>query len=79
MEQLLAPHYRTTTTRISHEKVVLVAQDTTTLNYDAHPMTEGLGHIGYSTEHGIGLMELGSPIFMSCLIMRAAKSPAPSF
>lgn len=56
MEQLLEPHFAATTTRIGHEKVVLVAQDTTTLNYDAHPMTEGLGHIGSSTEHGIGLM-----------------------
>lgn len=56
MDQLLAPHYTATTTRIGHEKVVLVAQDTTTLNYTAHPMTTGLGHIGSSTEHGIGLM-----------------------
>lgn len=56
MEQLLATHYAATTTRISQEKVVLVAQDTTTLNYDAHPSTLGLGHIGSSTENGIGLM-----------------------
>lgn len=56
MESLLAPHYKATTTRISHEKVVLAAQDTTTLNYTAHPMTEGLGHIGSSVETGLGLM-----------------------
>lgn len=56
MEQLLTTHFAATTTRIRHEKVVLVTQDTTTLNYTAHPMTEGLGHIGSSMEHGIGLM-----------------------
>ena len=42
---ILAPHYQTTETRIREQRVVLAAQDTTTLNYSTHPQTEGLGYI----------------------------------
>jgi len=43
---ILAPHYTATEARIREHAVVLVAQDTTTLNYSTHPHTEGLGPIG---------------------------------
>lgn len=50
METLLAAHYESTLTRAKRESVVLAVQDTTTLNYNAHPATENLGPIGY---HGL--------------------------
>lgn len=46
MENTLAGHYAATTDRIrKHHGVILAAQDTTSLNYHAHPATDGLGHI----------------------------------
>jgi hypothetical protein len=56
MEKVLAPHYETTLGRISREEVVLAVQDTTSLNYTAHPATENLGPIGYRQDRGIGLI-----------------------
>ena len=56
MEKLLQSHYEATLNRISEEKVVLVVQDTTTVNYSAHPLTEGLGPISPKSEGVIGLM-----------------------
>ena len=37
MEKILEPHYESTLCRIRKEKVVLSVQDTTSLNYSAHP------------------------------------------
>jgi Druantia protein DruA/Transposase DNA-binding/Transposase Tn5 dimerisation domain len=56
MEKVLAPHYETTLGRISSEEIVLAVQDTTSLNYTAHPATQNLGPIGYRLDRGIGLM-----------------------
>lgn len=56
MDQALAPHYEATLPRINRERVVLAVQDTTTLNYTAHPATENLGPIGYRADRGIGLL-----------------------
>jgi hypothetical protein len=56
MEKVLAAHYETTLGRISREEVVLAVQDTTSLNYTAHPGTQNLGPIGYRLDRGIGLM-----------------------
>ncbi len=56
MEKLLKSHYEATLKRISEEKVVLVVQDTTSLNYSAHPLTEGLGPISPKSEGVIGLL-----------------------
>jgi hypothetical protein len=53
---ILAPHYAATETRIRDHKLVLVAQDTTTLNYSTHPHTSGLGPIGAASEYIRGLM-----------------------
>jgi len=56
MEKVLAPHTEATLDRISREEVVLAVQDTTSLNYTAHPATQNLGPIGYRLDRGIGLM-----------------------
>lgn len=57
MDKLLAPHYEATVNRVAKENVVLAVQDTTYLNYTAHPDTEGLGPIGNKSDGGaIGLV-----------------------
>jgi len=57
MDKLLSPHYEATLKRMSEEPVVLVVQDTTTLNYSAHPLTEGIGPISPKKSKGaIGLL-----------------------
>lgn len=54
MKTLLQPHYQATEARMAAHKVVLAVQDSTSLNYTAHPATEGLGPIGNSKD-AIGL------------------------
>jgi hypothetical protein len=56
MDELLKSHYEATLKRIGEEKIVLVVQDTTSLNYSAHPLTEGLGPISPRSEGVIGLL-----------------------
>lgn len=56
MDNLLTAHYEATVKRMSQEKLVLIAQDTTTVNYSAHPLTEGLGPIGSRHQGVVGLM-----------------------
>ena len=56
MEKILNSHYESTIKRIGKEKVVLAAQDTSTLNYSTHPATENLGPIGSQEDGIIGLM-----------------------
>lgn len=56
MEKVLESHRESTLNRIGGESVVLAVQDTTTLNYTAHPATENLGPIGYQLAKGIGLI-----------------------
>lgn len=56
MQEVLEPHYHATEERLQREAVVLAVQDTTTLNYTAHPATEGLGPIGYRLDRGVGLI-----------------------
>ena len=56
MERLLEPHFESTCERIRDEKIVLAVQDTTSLNYSAHPATEDLGPIGSDPEGPIGLL-----------------------
>ena len=56
MDKVLEQHYESTLGRASKEEVVLAVQDTTSLNYTAHPATENLGPIGYRLDRGIGLI-----------------------
>jgi len=51
MEAVLHSHYQATAARMAREPVVLVPQDTTSLNYSTHPATENLGPI--ATAKGI--------------------------
>jgi hypothetical protein len=44
-ERILSPHTDQTLQRIQSQKVVLAIQDTTSLNYHAHPKTSDLGEI----------------------------------
>jgi hypothetical protein len=56
MNILLASHTEATIDRIRQHKIVLAPQDTTTLNYSTHPMTEGLGPTGTQRDESIGLL-----------------------
>ena len=47
-QDILRPHYQATEERVREHRLALVAQDTTTLNYSAHPHTKGLGPIADS-------------------------------
>ena len=70
MQGLLQSHYQATARRVAAEKVVLAVQDTTSLNYSAHPATEMLGLIGSEPEGPVGMLvhstlafnEAGTPL-----------------
>ena len=53
---ILQAHYEATEERVKENSLVLVAQDTTTLNYSTHPNTQGLGPIGTKSKKVRGLM-----------------------
>ena len=55
MNAILAPHQEATVHRLARERVVLAVQDTTSLNYSAHPATTGLGLIGTQVTGPVGL------------------------
>lgn len=55
MDVILTPHTEATIERIKEHPVVLAPQDTTTLDYNTHPMTEGLGPTGSGGE-GLGML-----------------------
>ena len=56
MDVVLSAHAEATIERIKQHRVVLVPQDTTTLNYSAHPMTGGLGPVSHVDDTLIGLV-----------------------
>jgi hypothetical protein len=56
LDVVLSAHTEATIERIKPHRVVLVPQDTTTLNYSTHPMTEGLGPVNNTDDHAIGLL-----------------------
>jgi len=56
MSGILQSHYQATVQRVASEPVVLAAQDTTSLNYSAHPATEVLGLIGSEVQGPIGML-----------------------
>jgi Domain of unknown function (DUF4338)/Transposase DNA-binding/Transposase Tn5 dimerisation domain len=56
MDVLLTSHTEAAIDRIRQHRIVLAPQDTTTLNYSTHPMTEGLGPTGAKSDHAIGLL-----------------------
>lgn len=72
MEVVLDAHAEATIERIKKHPLVLAPQDTTTLNYSTHPMTEGLGpisikskkdsHIGLVLHDTVAFTEEGTPL-----------------
>jgi hypothetical protein len=56
MDVVLTPHTEATVERIKGHRVVLVPQDTTTLDYSTHPLTEGLGPTNTQEDHALGLL-----------------------
>ena len=56
MDVLLTAHTEAMIERIQAHKIVLAPQDTTTLSYTTHPMTEGLGPVGHTSDKAIGLI-----------------------
>ena len=56
MDVILTAHTEAAIKRIKTHRVVLAPQDTTTLNYSTHPMTEGLGPIRNANDHFVGLI-----------------------
>lgn len=55
LQTVLHPHYERSVGRIAEQPVVLAVQDTTSLNYDTHPATSGLGPINTRTDGAQGL------------------------
>lgn len=56
METLIRPHVEATVERIKEHPVVLSVQDSSSLNYSAHPKTEGLGPINTKADGAVGLI-----------------------
>jgi hypothetical protein len=55
MDALLEPHHQATIDRIRRESLVLVAQDTSSLNYSGRPDMQGIGPISSSVNGPQGL------------------------
>ena len=55
MPTLLRPHIESTIERVRPHPVILAVQDTTTLNYTAHP-PEGVGPINTTQDRAVGLI-----------------------
>ena len=55
MDALLASHYEASAARVAEHPVMLAVQDSTSLNYTAHPLTEGLGPLNNTDDRAVGL------------------------
>lgn len=56
MRAVLSGHIDASVRRAQQHKMVLAVQDTTTLNYSAHPTTEDLGPINTTRNRAVGLI-----------------------
>lgn len=56
MDVILTAHTEATIERMKQHKVVLAPQDTTTLDYSTHPMTQGFGPVSHKKETCVGLI-----------------------
>ena len=56
MDKVIRAHVESTAERIKCHDIVLAVQDTSTLNYTAHPCTEGLGPINTKSDKAVGLI-----------------------
>ena len=62
-------HVEQTVNRCQGQELILIAEDTTDLNYDDHPKTQGLGHLGgpsnvlgLAIHSGLALSVQGEPL-----------------
>lgn len=55
MEAILRSHFAATQRRVAEHRVILAVQDTTSLNYTAHPETDDLGPIHIKGSQAVGL------------------------
>jgi len=70
LDVVVTAHTEATIERIRGHRVVLVPQDTTTLDYSTHPLTDGLGPTNTQGDHALGLLlhdtlaftEAGTPL-----------------
>ena len=56
LDTVLRSHVAATTERVKEHDVVLAVEDTTTLNYGRHRLTEGLGPINNRSNKAVGLL-----------------------
>ena len=63
LQGILTPDIEASIERIRAHRIVLVPQDTTTLNYSYHPATEGLGPVNTTRDQAVGLMLHDSAAF----------------
>jgi len=56
LDVVLTAHTEATIERIKEHRVILVPQDTTTLDYSTHPLTEGLGPTNHREDASVGLL-----------------------
>lgn len=61
---ILESHFEETAARVAEEPIVLAVQDTTFLDYSAHPQTKNLGPLGsQSSDQAVGLVAHGTMAF----------------
>lgn len=70
-EKLLSAHIQQTVIRCNAQRTILVVQDTTTLSYNHHPKTDGLGHVG-TPRSGLGY---GMLVHNTCAIAADSHEP----
>lgn len=56
LDSILQSHYEASGIRMGEHATVLAVQDTTSLNYTAHPATQGMGPINTKKDAGVGLL-----------------------
>jgi len=83
-QQVLAPHFERTWQRMGGHRVVVVVQDTTSLNYLTHGATTGLGPLenagarGYLLHSALAVTEEGEPLgLVHQEAWARAEQPAP--
>ena len=82
-EQLIGPHLHQTREAAGQQSQVLLIQDTTDLDYQAHPTTTGLGPIGTGSHQGFLLHTVPAVLPQSREVLGIAqqepflRQPAP--
>lgn len=82
-ENLIRPHLEQTRAQAREAQTVLLIQDTTQVDYQAHPTTTGLGPIGNGTHHGFLLQSVLAVVPESQQVLGLAhqepflRTPAP--